>query len=267
MVPTDLAAGSFIDLLRKRSALLNLGVTFLPGLSGNMAIPRQTAGGTGYWVGENGAPTESGLAFDLVNLTPHTLGAAVPISRRALMQTSPAIENLVRSDLIRIMALELSRCGLNGDADPDAPDGLADNANITPTAWAAGIGGLPTWGEMVDLETKVASDDADVETMRYLFNAGIRGHLKQTPTDAGSGKMAMDGKIVNGYDAVVSNQAITGDAWFGNWSDFVVAMWSGLDLTIDTAANAANGGIVLRAFQDVDFGQRHDESFARGKTT
>jgi HK97 family phage major capsid protein len=242
--------------------LTRLGVTVLGGLRGNVEIPRQAGGSTAYWVGENAAPPESGLAFDKVALTPHTLAAAVPISRRALLQTSPDIEALTRNDLIRVMALEMDRVGINGEADTDAPDGLLDNAGISIVDFEAAA---PTWEKVVDLESVITAADADVAGMSYAMNANMRGRLKTTRKDAGSGLFVMsETGQVNGYGSVMSNQIVAGDLLFGNWSDFVIAMWSGLDLTVDTAANAATGGIVLRAFQDVDFAQRHDKSFARG---
>ncbi|MEL6586752.1 MAG: phage major capsid protein, partial [Pseudomonadota bacterium] len=115
LVAKDYLEGSFIGLLRKRAALTRLGVRTLTGLDGNVAIPRQIGGGTAYWLGEGGAPTESDLDFNLLNTTPHTLGAAVPITRRAMIQATPDMESLVRDDLIRVMALEIDRVGLNGE--------------------------------------------------------------------------------------------------------------------------------------------------------
>ena len=254
--------GSFIGLFRKRAALTRLGVRTLTGLSGNVTIPRQTSGGTAYWVGEGGAPAESQSGFDGLTLTPHTLAAAVPITRRAMLQTSPDMEALVRDDLIKIMALELDRVGINGDADTDAPDGLLDHS-ITDVDFAAA--GAPTWAEVVEMETKIAADDADVEGMKYAFNANMRGWLKSTPKVAGEAKFMLEGQELNGYGSVTSNNTPAAGLLFGNWMDFIIGMWSGLDLTVDTATLAASGGVHLRAFQDVDFGLRHDKSFSYGR--
>lgn len=262
LVATDHMDGSFIGMLRKRAALTRLGVRTLTGLKGNVSIPRQTGGATAYWVGEAGAPTESQGSFNTLALTPHTLAAAVPITRLALTQASPDIEALVRDDLIRIMALEIDRVGINGDADPDAPNGLLD-ASITDVDFATA--GQPTWQEVVELESRIGADDADVDGMRYLFDALMRGHLKGTPKVAGTAEFMMKGREVNGYESVVSNNSPTGGMILGNWMDFIIAMWSGLDLTVDTATLAASGGVHLRAFQEVDFGARHEKSFAYGR--
>ena len=54
---------------------------YLTGLVGNIAIPRQTGGGTAYWVAENAAVTESSQAFDQVTLAPKTVGAMTDITQ------------------------------------------------------------------------------------------------------------------------------------------------------------------------------------------
>lgn len=261
LVATDHLAGAFIPLLRNKTALNQLGVRTLSGLVGNIDIPRQTGAGTAYWVGEAGEPTGSTLTFDKVAMTPHTLAAQVPMSRRTLLQTTPDIENLVRGDIIQIMALEMDNVGINGSADADAPDGLEDQAGVNTVTIATAAS--PTYPEIVDFETQVATQNADVGAMSYGFNAAMRGTLKTTFIDPGSGKRIMEGGEVNGYRAVVSQQFAANSIWFGNWSDFIIGLWSGLDLSVDTAANAASGGIVIRAFQDMDFAVRHAQSFAK----
>ena len=86
LVATDLLAGSFIDILRNRMAIMQAGTTVLSGLTGNISIPRQTAASTAYWVGEGSAPTESQQAFDQVNMSPKTLGGFTDFSRKTLLQ-------------------------------------------------------------------------------------------------------------------------------------------------------------------------------------
>ncbi|MFT5616558.1 MAG: HK97 family phage major capsid protein [Granulosicoccus sp.] len=204
LVATQHMDSSFIGLLRKRAALTRLGVRTLTGLVGNVEIPRQTGGATAYWIGEGAGPTESDLSVDNLSLTPHTLAGAVAISRRAQIQTSPDIEALVRDDLIQCLALEIDRVGINGDADGDAPDGLLDAA-INDVDFAAT--GAPTWAEIVAMESEISSDDADVEGMKYLFNANMRGHFKSTPKVGGTAEFMMMGKELNGYGTVTSNNS------------------------------------------------------------
>lgn len=262
LVATDHLDGSFIGMLRKKAALTRLGVRTLTGLVGNVDIPRQASGATAYWVGENAGPTDSLLGFNTVSLTPHTLAASVPITRRTLIQSTPDIEFLVRDDLIQIMALALDAAGLgSGAGDADAPDGLLDY-NIGEVDFE---GATPTWAEIVEMESAIATADADVEGMRYVMGAAFRGTLKSTVKAPGTAEYLMQGDEMNGYQAVISNNGPASGAVLGNWQDMILAMWSGLDLTVDTSTLAASGGMVLRAFQDVDFGVRHAESFVHGR--
>ena len=179
------------------------------------------------------------------------------------MQSSPDIEALIRDDLIQVLALEIDNVGINGSVDVDAPDGVLDAA-INTLDWAAATD-APTWAEMVGLESAIAADDADVDGMRYLMRPALRGYLKATPKVAGTAEFMMQGNEVNGYQVITSNNGPATGTILGNWQDLVLAMWSGLDLTVDTATLASSGGLMLRAFQDVDFGVRHAESFVHGR--
>ena len=55
---TDHLAGSFVDALRAKSIIFDLGARRISGLNGDVQIPALNAKTTAYWVAENGAPTE-----------------------------------------------------------------------------------------------------------------------------------------------------------------------------------------------------------------
>lgn len=262
LVETSLLAGSFIDLLRKKSVLQRAGAQVLNGLMGNIAIPRQTGAATAYWVGEGSAPTESQQAFDQVAMTPKTVGAFTDFSRKMILQPSVDVESMVRSDLAQVLALEIDRAGLYGSGTANQPLGLTGLTGLNIVDFA---GVDPTFGEIVDMETAISADNADVEVMKYLINASTRGYLKKTPIVSGHPAMIMgaDG-LLNGYNKEVSNQIAAGDIVFGNFNDLIIGFWSGLDLMIDPYAGATSGNVRVIAHQDVDVAGRHGESFCRG---
>lgn len=264
LVPTDYLTGSFIDLLRKRAALPQLGVRVLSGLTGNVSIPKQTGGATTYWFGEGAGPQASTSQFGNVTLTPHSLGAKVSITRRMVLQSSPDIEALVRDDMIRAISTEIDRVGINGDASSDAPDGLLNTPDLSAVTFSTA--GQPTWAEIVNLETAVAAADADDGNLQYLFNATVNGHLKTVPKVPNTASFISENGRVNGYNSIVSNNAPAGGALFGNWSDLLIGLWSGIDLRVDKSTDADSDGLVLRAFVDLDFAVRHGQSFAYGSS-
>ena len=265
LVGTDFRPGSFIELLRNRSALAGLGVTSLTGLSGNVAIPRQTAAATAYWVAESGSPTESQQTVDQVNLSPKTVGAFTDYSRRLMLQASIDVEQMIRQDLATVLALEIDRCGLYGLGNTSQPLGIKLTTGINTEDFGAAT---PTYTEVVSMESKIAADNADIGAMAYLMNATMRGSLKTKDKGTDTGAYIFEpGGTVNGYNAVVSNQVESGDIFFAVWSQLIMAMWSGLDLTVDPYTHSTSGTVRVVALQDVDFAVRHPEGFCRGNDT
>jgi HK97 family phage major capsid protein/HK97 family phage prohead protease len=264
LVATELDAGSFIDLLRNASALDQAGATVLTGLTGNVAIPRQSGAGTAYWVAESGAPTESQQTVDQVSLTPRTVAAFTDYSRRLMIQSSIDVENMVRSDLARVIALKIDYAGLYGTGSSSEPLGLKNTTGIGTEDFAAAA---PTFSEVVALESDVATANALLGSPVYLMNAAMRGNLKTTKKDAGSGIFIMENGEVNGYRGVLSNQVASGDLWFGNFADLIIGYFSGLDIMVDPYTNSTSGTVRVVAMQDVDIAVRHPESFSRGNDT
>ena len=130
LVPTELLAGSFIDILRKRMAVMATNPTMLTGLSGNVSIPRMTSTSTAYFVGESGAPTESQQAFDQVNMTPKTIGAFVDYSRRLLLQSSIDVETMIRDDIAKVIATKLDNAAIYGSGSSNEPLGIKDTTGV-----------------------------------------------------------------------------------------------------------------------------------------
>lgn len=264
LVQTDLEAGSFIDLLRNQSILDQAGATVLTGLTGNVAIPRQSGAATAYWVAESGSPTESAQTIDQVQMSPKTCGAFTDYSRRLFIQSSIDVENMIRTDLARVIALEIDRVGLYGTGGNSQPLGLKLTNGIGTEDFSANT---PTFAECVALETDVSGSNALAGAPVYLMNSSMRGGLKTATKDSGSGQFVMEGGEVNGYRAIVSEQVESNDLWFGNFSDLVIGYFSGLDLQVDPYTGSTSGTVRVIALQDVDIAVRHAASFSRGNNT
>jgi HK97 family phage major capsid protein len=260
LVSTDLLSGSFIDLLRNRMAMMQAGVTMLSGLQGNISLPRQSSAATAYWVGENASPTESQQSIDQVNMTPKTVGAFVDYSRRLLLQASIDVESMIRADLAKIIALELDRAAIYGTGSTNQPLGLTNTTGIG----AQTISTFGTFAEYIGMETDVATANADAGSMRYIINAAARGALKSTSVAGTEAKFVYENDEINGYPVIVSNQLTTNDCLFGDFSQFVVGMWSGLDLTVDPYAGSTAGTVRVIALQDVDFAVKQPGAFCFG---
>jgi HK97 family phage major capsid protein/HK97 family phage prohead protease len=273
-VATDLLAANFIDLLRNKAVVMGLGTQMLTGLQGNIAIPRQTGGATGYWVAESGSPTESQQAFDQVTMSPKTLGAFTDISRKLLLQSSIDIETFVRNDLATVLALEIDRAAIHGSGASNQPTGILATSGIGSVAGGTN-GAAPTWANIIGLETEVAQDNADLGSLNYLTNTKVRGKLKGTFTNSTYGEapvFGLDGRM-NGYNTAVTNMVsstltkgtssgICSAIIFGNFADLIVGMWGSLDLMVDPYTSSTSGTVRVVALQDLDIAVRHPESFS-----
>lgn len=275
LVGTD-TIPSIIELLTNRLVLAQAGASMLPGLVGDIAIPKQSGGATGYWLAESGAPTEGALTVGQVAMTPHTFAAYVDISRKLLKQSSISVEMLVRMDIARTLALGIDYAGLHGNSGSDAnqPDGVAVTSGIGSVAGGTN-GAAPDWADIVNLETQVAQDNADLGSLAYVTNSKVRGKLKQTFRNSTYGEIPVwgdGGQPLNGYRALVTNQvsstltkgssSVASAIFFGNWADLVIGMWGEMDMLVDPYSLSTSGAVRTVAFQDVDFGVRHAESFA-----
>ena len=273
-VATDILPQDFISMLRNAMVIDQLGVRMLSGLVGSVAIPKQSGAATAYWVAENTAPTESQQLLGQVTMTPKTVGAYTDISRRLLLQSSIDVENMVQSDLAQVLGLAIQQAAISGSGASNQPSGLL--TLITPSVIGGATGLAPTWQNMIDLETAVATANADVGSMGYLTNAKVRGKLKSTQKFASTnGQPIWDaGNMpINGYRAAITNGVpsnltkstsvgICSAMLFGNFSDLIIGMWGSLDLMVDPYTGSTAGTIRVVTLQDVDVAVRNVESFA-----
>lgn len=278
IVATDLMMGSFIELLRNAMMIRRLGATVLSGLVGDIAIPKQTGGATGYWLAEGGDATLSEQTFGQVGMTPKTVAGRTQYTRKLMQQTSLDVENFVRLDLAIVLALAMDLAAITADGTGNTPTGVLATSGIGLVAM--GTDGLaPTYQSAVDLETAISVANADIGSMAYLTNSKVRGKMKTTALETGYpvymwGKGAERGfGEVNGYPAAVSNQVpwnldkgtssgVCSATLFGVWSQLLIGLWGGLDILVDPYTNSASGGMQIVAFQDCDIAVRHAEAFA-----
>ena len=263
IVATNLLAGDFIDVLRNSSSVMQAGARMMPGLVGNVAIPKKTAASTAAWIStEGGAASESEPTFGTVSLTPKTVGAFSDMTRQLILQSTPSIEALVRDDLTQALALAIDAGALKGAGSSGAPTGVYSTSGINTDSFA---GATPTWAEIVGLETLVAEDNALMGNLSYIAPASLYGTLKTTAKATNQAIFAVDNDgTMNGYRTIVSNQATAGYLLFGNFSDLLIGMWGGLDLTVDPYTSSTSGTIRVVALQSVDVAVRHAVSFALG---
>lgn len=260
LISEDYRAGDFIDVLRNSSSVMQAGSTMLRGLSGNIVIPKKTAGASAGWIAtEGGASSESEFTSGSVTMSPKVIGAHTDATRLLLQQSSLDVENLIRDDLTQSIATAIDLGALAGSGSSGQPTGIKNTSGVNTTTFAAAN---PTFAEIIGMESAVAADNALVGNLGYICKPSDYGTLKTTSKDSGSGQFVVepDGRM-NGYNVVRSNQVTAGDFYFGNFADLLIGMYGGLDIQVDPYALSTSGGVRIIALQTIDVAVRHAVSF------
>jgi len=212
LVGTELMAASFIEVLRNQTVTGQLGARFLSGLTENIDLPRQNAQTQTYWVGESTALTESEATFDKVSLRPHVVGALSKMSRLSMQQTTPAIEQLVREDLLQTSALAIDQAALFGTGSSNQPTGIINTSGVGQVIGGTNGANL-TFDMMVQLYVAPLVGNAPMQNLGYALNGKSKGYLATlksstgqylwNPTQSMAGQTPTD---ILGYKYAVSNQ-------------------------------------------------------------
>ena len=270
--------GPFIELLRNRMLVRQLGAQVLTGLRGDISFPRQITAAAASWVPES--PTadvgSSNLTLDSPDLAPRILQATTSYTRKLLAQGVVDVDMLVRDDFVKVHALAIDLAAIAGLGTSNQPTGILNVSGIGSVTIGAN-GGVPTYDHFVDLETEVAVDNADIGALAYLSTARVRGRMKKSAAiSATTGIPAWFGSDVNGYNAQASQQVpsnltkgtsttICHAILFGNWADLIIGYWGDLEIIVDPYSQKKRGDIEVTTYQMCDVTVRHAESFAAVK--
>ena len=291
LVATDLLDQDFIEFLRNRRVMLAAGVRTMPGLQGNVAIPRRSAVASTYYLSsQTTAITQSESTFDQVTLSPKNLAALSKYSRQTLLQSTPGIEQLVRTDLIDGINVAMDLGILNGSGSAGQPTGIMGTSGIGSVAIGTD-GGAITMETLVNLETELTIDNVPVDrnTVSYITNAKVMGNLKKLRA---GGSSSSDGpflvndnlvaigrggtpSIVNGYPVYVTNQVPStltkgstsgtcSAVLIGDYSQAMVGLWgNGLEITVGEDSDDFSKALTsVRGIVAYDVAVRDPKAFA-----
>ena len=269
--------GDLIPFLDPRLVTESLGATYLTGLTSNIDFPRNDAAASAAWEGENDINAETSPTFDRIQMTPNRLGAFTDISKQLMVQSTIDVENMVRNRLSIAIANALDTAAINGSGSSNQPTGILNTSGIGDVAGGTD-GANPTFANIIELETDVASANADFGNLAYLTTPGVRGYLKTAEKANNTaqfifvdGAVAGEGQL-NGYRARVStlvpsdltkgNGSSLHAILFGNWSELIIGQWAGIDLVVDPYSGAKNALVTLVVNSWWDMGLRWPSHFA-----
>ena len=279
-VPTIQRGDLFIEALRAKQVMANLGVTYLGGLTNRVRMPKIATGAAAGFVEEAGdvsdqSPTDAG-----VTLQPRTLGAFATMSRLLMLESIPAIEQIVQDDLLRSIADKIEYYAINGSGSSGQPTGILTDGNVNNLDISAGtdVAAL-TWADITDLVKLVEEDNGVVNaaTLGFLTNPKVKAKMANTVKVATTDSVMLlndPWNAIYGYKAEFTNNVPSdldpGDGGsdasamiFGDFSQLMVGLFGAPSIIVDPYSGSKSGDVQISVMQEVDVALRNAISFAK----
>lgn len=270
LIPNVHRPDLFIDRLRSALVVQRLGATTLDGLVGTVDVPRQVGSSTAQWLAEEDSVTETDASFDDLTFSPKTVAALTSYSRRTLLNASPSIELIVRNDLAAVIAGAIDSKAMLGTGLSNTPKGIVNTTDTHEVTFTT----TPTWSDILDFIAKIDASNVSEDGRGWALNPYAAKVLRGIPRTAGGDTFIMEStKALAGYTAAMTS-ALPGDPStspatkatmiFGDWSNLIVASWTGVDILANPFESTAysKGRVLIRAMKDCDVAVRHPTAFA-----
>lgn len=255
--------GETIEVLRNELVAGKLGVQMISLSGSGIKLPKPSAT-SAYWVGEGSDYTESTFTTDGVEIGVKQVGGYVDVTKQSLMQAAMSIslESMLLKDLTDAVYEKVDNALINGTGTYQLT-GLLNTSGIhtvtvTPEA--------PTMSQMIGFEAAILGANIRTDNLMWLIAPDTFATLVGTQAYSGGGVGLLDlaSKTIAGRPYIVSNVCPQGKAILGAWDNLILATFSDIDLTVDTASLSKSQGLRLVAGMLVGSGVKRPEAFAVG---
>ena len=247
LVGTD--AGDPVDVLRPWSVAAAAGLTVLPNLVGNLALPRVSAASSAGWVGTEASTfVEAQPALGQAALTPKTAAVTVDFSRQWSMQAEAA-EPLLRAQLMRAVGELVDTAFFAGSGAAGQPLGLLLTAGINTASGASlALAGL------LEMRDEIIAAGGQEERMRWVGAPAVQKLLAARERVAAGGRHLWDDNGVLGRPAHATKNAPAATLVAGDFTQAVMGIWgpAGLRLEINPFTDFKAGLISARVVLSCD---------------
>ena len=238
-----------VDILTSpgEAFLREIGITFFPGLNGNLVLPYM-AEDTAAFVAEDASAASANMAPGSLTLAARRVTHTQAISRETLAQTNPGIYQAILQNLVN---------GLWNAVANDVFDTLETDAATQISAFG---GGPVTYSDLVQMEASLGG--LNIGPAAYVTTPSVKAYLKKTAYLSDEGAIWQNNEV-NGYPAYGVPHANTDKIYFGGFSRCAVGTWgNGVEIVVDPFSNAKKGLINLTAIMLADTGCFNPSAFA-----
>ncbi len=282
---TDTAGGFLVpeeylldikERITARAVLRQLGMTTYPMKTDTLNIPRITGGGTAAWLGENAAGTPANATLAQLQLVAKKLMALIEVSNELIRDSNPRVEEVLRRDTAKVMALKEDIDFIRGTGTPPVPKGIINHSGINEVTLGAN-GGTPSFDTIYDAlyqvelnngiangfvfhpRTKNTLRKLKDSNNRYIYN--VNPSVKEPDTLVGLPALPTTQLPVN---LTVGTSTDCSEIITGQFDEAIVGERDFMEFALDGSGKYFEKyQTAIRAIQREDFGLRTENVFTK----
>ena len=271
IVPNIVLSNEMIPLLKEHTIAAALGVNFMTGLRNSpVQIPKKTGATTAYWVGEapSSGVTTSDVAFGQIEVTPHTVAVRTRVSNRLIMLSNPAVEQIIRQDILEQIGLAVDAACFNGSGAANQPKGILNTTGIGSVTSFGAASASTTYNKLLDMLYQLRKSHV-FGPLAWAMHPAVLREFQKMLDDTAQPKVRrlFDSQPItqtlHGYPFFTSDQIPTNDVILGWWQMATVAVWDSMSIMVSNVAGTAfeNLQTQILGAMDVDVAVRQAGAF------
>ena len=255
LVQENRLVGEFVDMLRAATVFDQL--TGFRNVPFNSKIPSQLTGGTAAWVGEGAAKPLTNPTYSEVEIKEHKLAAITVYTQELMRRSDPAVDVLVRDDLIEASKTLIDNTFLDAVAASTArPAGVLNGVAATPNT---GTTAAAYEADLLALINSFVTANLSLDGSYFLMSETRAAQISLLRDALGNSYftgMALRGTRTLMGIPVITSQAVGNKIILVKTSEILLAQDGGVDVSYSDQATLVDGGTTHHLWQENKFAVR-----------
>ena len=255
LVTENRLVGEFVDMLRAATVFDQL--TGFRNVPFNSKIPSQSTGGTAAWVGEGEAKPLTNPTYGEVEIKEHKLAAITVYTQELMRRSDPAVDVLVRDDLIEASKTLIDNTFLDAvAASTTRPAGVLNGVVATPNT---GTTAAAYEADLLALINTFVAANLSLDGSYFVMSETRAAQISLLRDALGNTYfqgMALRGTRTLMGIPVITSQTVGDKIILVKTSEILLAQDGGVDVSYSDQATLVDGGTTHHLWQENKFAVR-----------
>lgn len=255
LVTENRLVGEFVDMLRAATVFDQL--TGFRNVPFNSKIPSQLTGGTASWVGEGAPKPLTNPTYGEVEIKEHKLAAITVYTQELMRRSDPAVDILVRDDLIEASKTLIDNTFLDaGAATAVRPAGVLNGVTATPNT---GTTAANYEADLLALVNSFVTANLSLDGSYFVMSETRAAQISLLRDALGNTYfqgMALRGTRTLMGIPVITSQTVGDKIILVKTSEILLAQDGGVDVSYSDQATLVDGGTTHHLWQENKFAVR-----------